>query len=213
MAPLEINISNNALNLIGQGTNIKAFDKSSFESVLCEQLFLDTLNTALDFHNWSFARKDEIITKDYLLGGAISLPYDYTYNLPTDLMRVLFLTPTNATSIVETMAYTNEIQYNFRNYDNKKVLVTNIKYDFVIHYQSFISDLSVISPTFKEALEYMLAGRLAPALIKGEQGIKIGTQLTQFGHTFLNKSISLDSQQGAESIENNSYKSFLLSRR
>ena len=63
----KIDICNNALDLIGQGTHIDSLDEQSFEARSCKRLFKPVLNQCLDIYNWSFARKDEVITADSIM--------------------------------------------------------------------------------------------------------------------------------------------------
>lgn len=208
-----IDVCNGAIDLIGQGRHIKAFDRSSPESELCSRLYPQILNSALDFYNWSFARKDEIITNDYLLPDVVSKPYEFSYRIDDDVLRILFLTELNDTSRVETVGYRNTIQFNFRNFNGQKILVTNQPPDFVMHYQAYIDDVSIASPSFVEALQYLLAGRLAPAIIKGQLGVTTGQSFTQLGLTYLNVASGVDAQQGGNSVEQGRYSKFTRARR
>lgn len=213
MADLKIKISNDALALIGQNRIIKAFDNKSLEAAHCERLFDDTLNTLLETFNWSFCRKDEVITEDYLLKEVISLPYNYSYKIPEDVKTILFITHRYDTSDVETLATKETIQFNFRQYDNKKILATNEPPGFVLHYQAHLEDLSIATSGFRQALSYFLASGLAPAFIKGTQGLQVGQELYKQGTLLINTAIGIDSQQGAATIQNGKQSRYIRARR
>lgn len=208
-----IDVCNGAIDLIGQGRHIENFDNSSPESAICSRLYPQSLKFVLDLYNWSFARRDEIITKDYLLPDVVSKPYDYSYKLDDDVNRVLFLTDVDADQNVETNGYERRIQFNFRNYDGKKILVTNKAPDFVMHYQCFLDDVSVASPTFLEGLQYILASRLAGSIIKGQLGVTIGQSFAQYGLSLLNVSAGIDAQQGGDFVNDRKKCKFIMARR
>lgn len=205
-----VDIWNNAMGQIGQGTHIDNVNEVSFEARTCKRLFEPVLNQCLDSYNWSFARKDEVITKDNLVTTTdadgntveiVSLPWRHSYTLPDDVMRVLFLTPLNANSDAERIGYLDEIRFNFRNYADKKVLVTDAEPDFAVHYQAYTDNIALFSPSFIHALEFYLASGLAGTIVKGSIGYQMSLDLLKYAEQFLNRAISLDSQQGANSIE------------
>ena len=203
-----LNICNNALDLVGQGRNIKSFDETeSRESQLCNRLFQDTVDRLLDQNDFLFARKDEIINADYLVyvdeektQRALSLPWQYTYSIPTDCMRILRLAPMHYTSDTETIGFDDFIRFDIRNFNNKRVFVTDEAPSFAMHYQAYVTDPSLFTPSFIEVLEYALASRLASSLIKDVNGVKISQALLQQAEFFLVKAKYADLQQGAYAI-------------
>lgn len=203
-------ICNNALDLIGQGTHIDSLEEASPEARSCKRLYPVVLKQCLDIQNWSFARKDEVLTEDYLVtkededgnvSEIVSLPWKHSYHLPDDVLRVLFLAPLYADSRSERVGFPCEIPFNFRNYNNEKILVTNAEPIFTIHYQAAVDDVDLFSPTFIQALEYNLAARLAPNIVKGTSGYQMGIDLTKLAESFLLRAAALDAQQGANSIK------------
>lgn len=195
----KLDIFNNALDLVGQGTHIQTLTESSKEADICNRTFDLTVQRCLDKYNFSFARKDEVITSSNLQSSIVSLPWSYTYTLPSDVMRVLYLSTLDSDSEVERIRR-DLTQFNFRVVNNTRYLVTNMEAPFVIHYQADVTDLSLFSVTFIEALEYMLAARIASSLIHGTSGITISQNLLQTGNMYLSTAASQDAQQGADSI-------------
>lgn len=208
-----VEVCNVALDLIGQGGRIKSLDEASPEAEACKLHFYPTYESCLDFGNWSFARRDEIIDEQDYLKDVCVLPYHYAYRLPKDVMRVLYLTNLDAKPKVETVNADRPIQFNFRNYDGEKVIATDHQPNFVIHYQAYVDPKDYIQPTFVSALSYMLASKLAASLIRGTDGITIGGKLYQLGYTELNRAAGFDAQQGAYSVDRYKPTSFIRARR
>lgn len=196
----KLDICNNALDLVGQGIHIDSFDENSKEADVIRRNYQSVVDRALASYYFSFARKDEVITENNLIKDYVSLPWKYSYTIPTDCMTILKLE-----RIAKGLNDNNEleeIEFNFRNIKNKKCIVTNEKAPFVIQYQCYIEDESLFSPMFIEAIEYLLAGKIAPALIHGTSGMQIGQALIQAGLGYLEFSAGQDAQQGANSSLN-----------
>ena len=196
----EIDLCNNALSLIGQGTHISSLEENKKEADACKRLLPVTIARCLDKFNWTFARRDEVITEDFLLPDALCLPWKYVYKIPTDVMRLLFAVPWNADSSSECINYQGQIRFNLRNYQGQKVIATDQAAPFIIQYQANVSDVSIFPPTFCEGVEAALASSLAADLIKGIEGIKISQAMAQVAYGNLEHASSLDAQQGAQSI-------------
>ena len=196
----ELDLCNNALALIGQGSHISSLDENRKEADACKRFLPVTIARCLDKFNWSFARRDEVITDDFLLSNALCLPWHFVYRLPDDVMRLLFAVPVGADSTSETMGYRGHIRFNIRNFDSKKVIATDTKAPFVIQYQANISNIDIFPPTFCEGLEAALASSLASELIKGIDGVKISQALAQMAYQNLEQASALDASQGAQSI-------------
>lgn len=194
-----LELCNNALDLVGQGTHIEDMQENSKEADLCRRNLDPVIKRALDKFNFSFVRKDEVITEDSEI-DVVCIPYEHAYSLPTDLQRVLFLSDINDDSSSESI-HTEKIKYNFRLINGEKVLVTDYQAPFVIHYQSKDYELNLLPDTFVEAVEYLLASKLAIALIHGTTGLQISQQLLQTGNMYLQMSAGQDAQQGSNGID------------
>lgn len=194
-----IELCNNALDLVGQGTHIEDMQENSKEADLCRRNLDPVIKRALDKFNFSFVRKDEVITEDNEI-NVVCIPYEHAYSLPSDLQRVLFLSDINDDASSESI-HTEKIKYNFRLINGEKVLVTDYQAPFVIHYQSKDYELDLLPDTFVEAVEYLLASKLAIALIHGTTGLQISQQLLQTGNMYLQMSAGQDAQQGSNGID------------
>ena len=211
----KVDICNNALDLIGQGIHIKSFDDQTKEADLCCRNYQQIVDRCLTKFNFSFARKDELITNSYLVSDVVSIPYKYTYKIPSDVMNILYL-ERYSKSKDETINNKDTIKFNFRvvkiNNVPTRCIVTNIEAPFVIQYQAFIDDPNLFSVQFTEAVEYMLGARLASALIHGSTGLNTSNNLMQNALMLLQLAIGQDNQQGADSIQDDAIPEFISAR-
>lgn len=194
----KVDICNNALDLVGNGIHITSLDEQSKEADLLRRNYQNTIEQALSMFHFSFARKDEVITEKNLIKDYISIPYNYSYTIPDDVLTILRLERYHGNS-GDTMD-NDIIHYNFRNIENKKCIVTNEKHPFVMQYICKIDDESLFSATFIEAIQYMLASKLATGLIHGTTGLNMADNLMQKGLSMLAFAAGQDAQQGSEDI-------------
>ena len=195
----EIDICNNALDLIGEGLSIESFDDQTKQAELCKRLYPLAVERCLAKYYFSFARRDEVITKDNLI-DYVSLPYRFTYKIPDDVQTILYLERGIRKGGGEKIDTPN-IDFNFREIHGQRCIVTDTEYPITMHYQAKITDTNLFPSDFTEALEYCLAARLAPACIKGATGIEISSKLMGQGLTLLSMASGRDTQQGADSIQ------------
>lgn len=195
----EIDICNNALDLIGEGLSITSFDDQTKQAELCKRLYPLSVERCLAKYYFSFARRDEVLTKDNLI-DYVSLPYRFTYKIPNDVQTILYLEQGIRKGGGEKIDTPN-IDFNFREIHGQRCIVTDTEYPITMHYQAKITDTNLFPSDFTEALEYCLGARLATACIKGATGIQISTQLMSQGIAFLSMAAGHDSQQGADSIQ------------
>ena len=203
----ETDVVNTALSLVGN-FSISSLEEKTKLGLLCKNNYSNVLQGLLSQGNFSFNRKDEVITKDNLT-DIVSLPYRYTYTIPSDVLKVLYIDDLN--NRLEKIHH-HVSDFNFRVQGKKRYLVTNKQAPFVIQYQSTCDDLSLLSPAFLLAFQYILAAQLATALVTTEkQSNSLQVNLAQQGQVYLNLAIGQDAQQGADSIQDN-YCSFIEGR-
>lgn len=207
-----IEACNVALATMGQARKIASLDERSPEAEACKLVYQQSLNLCLEANNWSFCRRDEVITEEEFLQDVVALPYKYAYSIPEDVMRILSLQPLRSGAETENMGTRHGIQFNFRNYDGKKIIATDSKPPFVVHYQCYLDDLSVCSPSFLDGFCYVLASKLAATLIRGIDGLNIGKTLLQLGTERLQLASAYDAQQGNYASEDQRYSSFIRAR-
>lgn len=206
-------ICNGALALVGQGVFIDSIDEQSAEAEFCRRVYDVTFREALEFGDWSFARKDELITDDYLLEGVVSLPWKYTYKLPENCLKVLRLTRPDATAVTETMGDMHLIPFNLRNYKGQKVLTTDKLSPFAIHYMVNTRDYALLTAGFISGLQYLLAAKLTAYLVKGTEGAKLTQYHLQIAYSVLGQALAADASQGGYSMKQKILPAFARARR
>lgn len=192
----EVSICKNALNFIGQSASVKLNLSQANVFDACKRLLPDLIKKSLYKYDWTFGKKDEVITKDFLLPKVYSFPYKFTYKLPDDCARVNYVMPMSMTSrqmMVNTEDYKD---YDYRNFNGQRVFVTDLEPSFGIEYQTDSVPLEMLSPAFIEAIEVLLAASLAaefiPADDKTGANYQQSTNLRQLGYRLLKKAYEID---------------------
>lgn len=214
MSVTALEICNNALSLCGQGTHISSLSEESKEADLCSRLYQRAVERCIDKYDWSFCRKDEVITANYQLKDVASPPFRYTYKLPDDCLRVLLIHNTELDNwYARQVDGRQTLPFDFRNYKGQKVMVCDTEAPFVLQYQALVTDVALFSPTVIEAIEFVLAGYLCIDLINGTTGAQLGLNLEKQGYTLLREAWTLDSHIGAEVIQDRTVDEFMQARR
>ena len=210
----KLDICNNALSLVGQGTHIESLDEQSRESLSCNRLFDVTIERALDKFDWSFASKDELIDDKSLLDTVIAPPFRNAYSLPEDCRRVNSIHHVQLNQQYSRYVNPNKtLPYKLKNHNSKLILCTDADAPFVIQYQCSGVPLELLPPTFIEAVEYLLAGYLAIDMMKGSVGEQVGLKLQQMGYNCLLRAHDNDVQVGVEVMPQQEVHSTLVNSR
>lgn len=192
----EVSICKNALNFIGQSASVKLNLSQANVFEACKRLLPDLIKKALYKYDWTFAKKDEVITKDFLLEKIYSFPYKFTYKLPSDCARVNYVMPINMTARQMMVNTENYNDYDYRNFNGQRVFVTDLEPDFGIEYQTDSVPMEMLSPAFVEAIEVLLAASLAaefiPADDKQASNYTMSTNFRQLGYRLLKKAYEID---------------------
>ena len=192
MSITQLEVCNNALDLVGQGTHISSLTEASKEADLCNRLLSQVLLRSYDKYDWSFCKKDEILTQDYLV-DYVSRPFNFTYSLPADVLRVLWIAPIDSDGKTDRRFNAEKhLPFEFRNVNNAKCLVTDVGAPILLRYQSNNPSFELLPPTFVEGIEFLLAGRIAMSLVKGQNGVQMGQGLMQLGYQSLTSAHDLD---------------------
>lgn len=206
-------VCNMALALIGEGHSIDDIDEHSVTAEACKRFFQICLDNCNGAYNWSFARRDEVIDDRYLLSDVVALPYRYAYELPEDVFKIIRIGGLYESSLVETMGYRDTIQFNYRNHDGKKILVTDLEAPFTIQYQCYLTDVDNCDPLFIEALSYLLAHKLSGCIMRDSNAINIGGYMYNMYKATVAKAASSDAQQGSRGVAAPAYSGFVRARR
>lgn len=220
---IDLTICNLAVGLVGGGRPLKSVDDQTPEAVACKSFFRLALDETITSSNWSFTRRDEIITEDDMLknehGQVIAgatLPYSYTYQLPGDLIKVIYLARySSRPRTIETMAvqHGDLIPFNFRNIDDKLYIAVDFPPPLELHYQCRIKNFSIVSSGFNHACATKLASLIAPAIIGGAEGIELGIALEKKFMETMTRAAAIDAQQGAYSLTTSRTNRFIEARK
>ena len=205
-------VCNMALAMIGEGHMIESIDEHSVTAEACKRFFNLCLDCCNSTYNWSFARRDEVIDSSFLLSDVVALPYRNAYRLPEDVFKIIRIGEISDTSESETLGRRSTVLFNFRNYDNKRILVADIDAPFAIQYQCRITDVSICDPLFIEALSYLLAHKLCGCIIRDANAANLGTYMYNMFRTTVGKAAALDAQQGNRGVAEKAYSGFLRAR-
>ena len=160
------------------------------------------LGQALSSYNWSFATRDEYITEDSLT-DITSLPFRYTYTIPEDVLRVLYISPECRNPMLETVGYPGYAPFNFRNHQGKVYLVTDLKAPFLMRYQCRTDDPSLLPPLLKQALTYLCAAQVVTSFNTEQpaQARNSADYFYQLGMMKMEQAAGRDAQQGGYSMK------------
>lgn len=220
---INLEICNMAIGLTGGGRTLTSIDQKCPEAAACSTYYQAALEECLTAANWSFCRKDELITEENLLkdehGQIITgatLPYAYSYEVPEDVIKILYLSPyPSSARTTETLCVNHNrlIPFNLRNVDNRLCLATDATPPFEIHYQARLDEFVLVTPAFKLAAATRLASLIAPMIIGGVEGINMGIKLEQMFQQSLTRAAAIDAQQGAYSVTSSRSNRFIEARR
>ena len=135
----DIDIASNALLLIGDSP-INSFTESGAGATVAKAMYTATKKMMLSEHPWTFALKEQYLNR-LSAQPDDETNYEYAFQLPGELIRVLAVFPYSNYTIVGDLLYSNEL-----------VLLARYIYDVAE---------SQLPPHFIKALEYKLASDFA----------------------------------------------------
>jgi hypothetical protein len=212
-----VDICNLALSHIGDTADVSSISppEGSAQADHCAKFYPIARDSLLSMHCWSFATKRALLVQ-------VENPYsqwNYAYSLPSDLMSIISILPSDATSDYS-MAFSpaDNILWNINSSPGNAVtgytpqayaleidsvgndvLYTN-QADAMIKYTKYTTDTSKFSPNFTVALSHLLASYLAGPVIKGDVGIKVSTEQLKIAMGYVSKAREDDSGHGKNVI-------------
>jgi hypothetical protein len=175
----EISICNQGLGWLGANL-ITSFDDISKESNLCEANYHQLRDAVLEIGEWSFAMKRAELPQ--LGDNELTLGYSYAYQLPSDCIRVVKVTPDNLYSDVDGMQWELE---------DRKIL--SDQGSCFIRYIARIEDPQRFSPGFVNALAYRIASELAIPITRSRA---LQEQMFSLYEKRADEGLGLDGMQG-----------------
>ena len=212
----EVDICNIALGHLGDAATVSSIDppEGSAQAEHCSRFYPIARDSLLELHAWNFAT-----TRVQLASLGSGWPeWQYCYASPTDAVNLLAVLDPNASDdysvgnnfgftqtgipLVGSGTYTPQPFSQETLSDGTLVIYTN-QPDAVLRYTRSVTDTTIFSPLFVDALTWYLASYLAGPIIKGEQGAAEAKRCMQmFGAVFA-KATASDANQRRTKIAPN----------
>lgn len=162
-----VQICNMALSHIGDSGSITSIDPpdGSTQAARCATYYPHARDMVLEAHTWSF----NTVRGSLALSGDAAGPWAYRYAMPSNALRVAKVLPSASTSAEDSEPFITEADAT-----GNETILTDTE-DATALYVISITDTSKFSPSFEDALSWLLASFLAGPIIKGAQGTKFGS--------------------------------------
>ena len=164
-----VDVCNTALDLIGHAKRITSIapPDGSAEAAVCAEHYTDCVNELLDAHHWNFATvKRELVA----LAESDDPAWEHCYEVPEGLLRIISVIPADATDNHYTATAAVPVDYEVHADSDDVVRIYTDLEDAWLRFTKYVTNPSLFSPTFLEALQWKLASRIAGPLIKGNEG-------------------------------------------
>lgn len=164
-----VDICNIALSRLGDEASVTSIDppEGSTQSEHCARWYPLSRDKALQAFPWSFATR----TVELVAMATKPSNWDYAYKLPANCLRITeVMTPTHAFPWIRELD--ESLPYRVEIFDGARCLFTNVP-DASVRYIFQQTNTSFFSPTFTDALAWLLASDLAGAVHTGSTGISI----------------------------------------
>lgn len=159
-----VSICNLAMAHIGEEATIISLDppEGSEEAKACAAFYPTAVSTLLDAHDWNFATRRAVLTQ---YADAERNGWRFAYALPADCIRAIAVRPS------ERQRFFGYVDSDFEIVARStgRVLLTDCP-SAVLTYVSSEVSTGAYSPSFVDALAWLLAMHLAGERIKGKEG-------------------------------------------
>lgn len=181
MATSSVEICNSALVKVG-AARIASLSDDTKAAKLCNEQYDKLRKKLIRAHPWNFA-----IARVALAQNGNTPVYDFTYEyaIPSDVLRVL---DTDLTEGAEWVIETNSA--------SDRVLLTDYE-TIKIQYLKNVTDTTIFSPDFEEALSFLLASDLAYSLTNSRA---LGITLYNAYKAEIAEARSFDAQEGSRNM-------------
>lgn len=158
----EVDICNLALARLGDNATVASIDppEGSAQAEHCARFYPVARDSLLEMHAWKFA------TRRVLLAQLTTDTWNWTYAYaePTGVLKLLAVLPASAASDADTQEYEAETDGN-----GARIILTDQE-GASLRYVAHVTDTTVFSPLFVDALAWLLASYLAGPVLKGDAG-------------------------------------------
>lgn len=184
-----LDICNAALALIGQRRIISSLEEQSVEAEYCALFWPMVRDEALASHTWSFATVRQSLA---LTADTPPANYEYAYSYPNECLQFIGVRESSATD--DTVNKDCRIETAS---GGDTVIYTSVETAVGV-YVKRQTDPTRFSSLLVRALEFLVAGRLAPPIIKGMDGMRVGEAWTDKGYAMLERAKAHDANQSRE---------------
>lgn len=189
-----LDVCNTALSQIGESTVVTSISPSdgSAQADLCQRFYNPAVEELLMMHSWSFATKRTTLTEN---ATSDVDEWAHSYQVPADLGRVLqVLGPDTPDDVIDSATREPPAHTIEQSSTGDLALYTNVE-DAVLRYATFVYDANKYPSLFVSSLGWLLASKLAGALIKGDQGASEAKRCLQMAQWYVAKAAALDGTQ------------------
>lgn len=194
-----IDICNLALSRLGDDASITSIDPAdgSPQADHCASFYPMARDSLLESHAWSFATKRAVLAEL----TAETESWAYAYALPTNCLKVLAVIQDGANdyaAITSDDDLTAGQPYSPQPFavealaSGTRAILTD-QDDAVARYIVKVTDPTVFSPLFTDALVWKLAAMIAGPLIKGDSGMAMAVKCEQMAEAMRLKAAAADS--------------------
>lgn len=212
----EVDICNLALGHLGDSATVSSLSppEGSAQAEHCSRFYPIARDSLLEMHAWNFAT-----TRVTLASLGSGWPeWQYCYACPTDAVNLLAVLASDATDdysiqnnfgftqsglpLVGAGTYTPQTYAQETLSDGTLVIYTN-QVNAMLRYTRTVTDTTIFSPLFVDALAWYLASYLAGPIIKGDQGAAEAKRCMAAALGMLAKATTSDSNQRRTNIAPN----------
>ena len=158
----EVDICNLALARLGDNATVASIapPEGSAQAEHCARFYPVARDSLLEMHAWKFA------TRRVLLAQLTTDTWNWSfaYAEPTGVLKLLAVLPASASSDADTQEYEAETDGN-----GARIILTDQE-GASLRYVAHVTDTTVFSPLFVDALAWLLASYLAGPVLKGDAG-------------------------------------------
>lgn len=183
----EVDICNLALARLGDNATVASIDppEGSAQAEHCARFYPVARDSLLEMHAWKFA------TRRVLLAQLTTDTWNWSfaYAEPTGVLKLLAVLPASASSDADTQEYEAETDGN-----GTPIILTDLE-GASLRYVAHVTDTTVFSPLFVDALAWLLASYLAGPVLKGDAGAAMAKACLQSFMLALSNAKTSDANQ------------------
>lgn len=183
----EVDICNLALARLGDNATVASIDppEGSAQAEHCARFYPVARDSLLEMHAWKFATRRVLLAQ--LTTDTWNWPFAYAE--PTGVLKLLAVLPASAASDADTQEYEAETDGN-----GTPIILTDQE-GASLRYVARVTDTTVFSPLFVDALAWLLASYLAGPVLKGDAGAAMAKACLQSFMLALSNAKTSDANQ------------------